>query len=232
MITDSTSISYFSNPLVLTNIFGTIITGLGGLGACIITWKSILKPLWLKHLKKQKEQDSDLINQSKFFVHIEEMTEKILEISKELKPNGGGSIKDQIKQIANDIKIIMIERDATFYLSKEPMFKTDDKGYYISVNTSLCNLIGATEIELLGLGWLNYISLQDRDRVWEEWENIIESGKEISLFYGIKNPTTMEVIPVKCRAVINRDNDKILSVIGTIEPTEKKTLQKAKDSLT
>lgn len=228
MITDSTSISYFSNPLVLTNIFGTIITGLGGLGACIITWKSILKPLWLKHLKKQKEQDSVLINQSKFFVLIEEMTEKILEISKELKPNGGGSIKDQIKQIANDIKIIMIERDATFYLSKEPMFKTDDKGYYISVNTSLCSLIGATEIELLGLGWLNYISLQDRDRVWEEWENIIESGKEISTYFTIKNPETTEMIPVKCRAVINRDNDKILSVIGTIEPTEKKHYKKLK----
>ncbi len=38
----------------------------------------------------------------------------------------------------------------------------------------------------------------------------------------------MEVIPVKCRAVINRDNDKILSVIGTIEPTEKKHYKKLK----
>jgi PAS domain S-box-containing protein len=226
MITDSTSISYFSNPLVLTNIFGTIITGLGGLGACIITWKSILKPLWLKHLKKQKEQDSVLINQSKFFVHIEEMTEKILEISKELKPNGGGSIKDQIKQIANDVKIIMIERDATFYLSKEPMFKTDDKGYYISVNTSLCNLIGATEIELLGLGWLNYISLQDRDRVWEEWENIIESGKEISTYFTIKNPETTEMIPVKCIAIINRSGNSVISIIGSIEKTPKKEYKK------
>ena len=181
-----------------------------------------------KTYKKQKEQDEILYNQSKFFKHIEEIGEQLLEISKELKPNGGGSIKDQVKQIANDVRIIRIERDATFHLAKEPMFKADNKGYYTFINSALSNLVGVPEQELLGLGWLNYITLEDKDRLWEEWENIIESGKEISLFYGIKNPTTMEVIPVKCRAVINRDNDKILSVIGTIEPTEKKHYKKLK----
>jgi PAS domain S-box-containing protein len=160
--------------------------------------------------------------------HVEDIVTKLDKVSKELMPNGGGSIKDQVKQISEDIKTIMIERDATFYLSKEPMFKSDGNGYYSSVNHAMCQLCGVSENELLGLGWLNYIALEDKDRIWEEWENIIESGKEISLFYGIKNPTTMEVIPVKCRAVINRDNDKILSVIGTIEPTEKKHYKKLK----
>lgn len=228
MITDSTSIFYFSNPLVLTNIFGTIITGLGGLGTCIIAWKSILKPLWLKHLKKQKEQDSVLINQSKFFVNIEEMTEKILEISKELKPNGGGSIKDQVKQIANDVRIIRVERDATFHLSKEPMFKTDEKGYYVSCNSAFCSLMGVPEQEILGLGWLNFIVTEDKERVWEEWENIMESGKEISTYYTIKNPETAELTLIKCRAVVNRNGDKVVSIIGTIEKTPKKEYKKLK----
>lgn len=223
---DSTSISYIANPIIITNILGTIITGLGGLGTCIIAWKSILKPLWLKHLKKQKEQDSVLINQSKFFVHIEEMTEKILEISKELKPNGGGSIKDQVKQIANDVRIIRIERDATFHLAKEPMFKTDEKGYYVSCNSAFCSLMGVPEQEILGLGWLNFIVTEDKERVWEEWENIIESGKEISTYYTIKKPQTMDLIPVKCRAVINRDSSNIVSIIGTIEKFPKKDYKK------
>lgn len=203
----------------------TLIIGGGGLATAILAmwgiWSKILKP-WFKESRDKREKLARAIS------HIEKMSEKLNHVSKELQPNGGGSIKDQIKQIANDVKIIRIEKDATFYLSKEPSFKSDGKGYYTSINYALSQLVGVSESELLGLGWLNYVALEDKDRIWEEWENIIESGKEISLFYGIKNPTTMEVIPVKCRAVINRDNDKILSVIGTIEPTEKKHYKKLK----
>lgn len=224
MTTDFSSILH--NPTILTNLITTVFTGLGGLATFIISWKAILKPLWLKHLKKQEQQEKVIIDQAKVFEHIESMTTELLNISKELKPNGGGSIKDQVKQIANDVRIIRIEKDATFHLAKEPMFKTDDKGYYISCNSALCSLVGVSEQELLGLGWLNYISLEDKDRIWEEWENIIESGKEISTYYTIKNPISLELVPVKCRAVINRNGDNVVSIIGTIEKASKKDYKK------
>ena len=210
---------YYSTVL---EVLQTIIIAGGGLATAILAmwglWSKIIKP-WFKESKDKREK------LEKAVTYIEKMAEKLSIVSKELQTNGGGSIKDQIKQIANDVKIIRIERDATFYLSKDPMFKTDDKGYYVAVNTSLCQLIGVTEGELLGLGWLNYISLEDRDRVWEEWENIIESGKEISTFFTIKNPESMEMIPVKCRAVINRSGDSVISIIGSIEKTIKKSLK-------
>jgi len=212
----------FTTYSSLLTLLQTLVIGAGGSATAILAmwglWTKILKP-WFKESRDKREKLEKAVN------HIEKMAEKLSIVSKELQTNGGGSIKDQIKQIANDVKIIMIERDATFYLSKEPMFKTDDKGYYISVNTSLCNLIGAPEIELLGLGWLNYISLQDRDRVWEEWENIIESGKEISTYFTIKNPETTEMIPVKCIAVINRSGNSVISIIGSIEKTANKNLK-------
>jgi len=223
MITDSTSV--FQNPTITTDTITAILSSLGGLATFIISWKAALKPIWQKHMDKQKQQEELLTNQTKIFTHIENMTEKILEISKELNPNAGGSIKDQVKQIFNDVRVIRVERDATFHLAKEPMFKTDGKGYYISCNSSLCSLIGVSEQELLGLGWLNYISLEDKDRICEEWENIIESGKEISTYYTIKNPETLELIPVKCRAVINRDSSNIVSIIGTIEKSSKKIIK-------
>ena len=215
----------FTHYTTLITWIQTLIIGVGGLATAILAmwglWTKILKP-WFKESRTKREALAKALG------HIEGISEKLEKVSKELQPNGGGSIKDQIKQIANDIKIIRVERDATFYLFKEPSFKSDGKGHYTSINYALSQLVGVSESELLGLGWLNYIALEDKDRIWEEWENIIESGKEISLFYGIKNPTTMEVIPVKCRAVIIRDNDKILSVIGTIEPTEKKHYKKLK----
>jgi len=212
----------FYHYSTVLELLQTIIIAGGGLATAILAmwglWSKIIKP-WFKESRDKREKLEKAVN------YIEKMAEKLSIVSKELQTNGGGSIKDQIKQIANDVKIIRIERDATFYLSKDPMFKTDDKGHYVAVNTSLCQLIGVTEGELLGLGWLNYISLEDRDRVWEEWENIIESGKEISTFFTIKNPESMEMIPVKCRAVINRSGDSVISIIGSIEKTIKKSLK-------
>jgi len=212
----------FYHYSTVLELLQTIIIAGGGLATAILAmwglWSKIIKP-WFKETRDKREKLEKAVN------HIEKMAEKLSIVSKELQTNGGGSIKDQIKQIANDVKIIRIEGDATFYLSKDPMFKTDDKGHYVAVNTSLCQLIGVTEGELLGLGWLNYISLEDRDRVGEEWENIIESGKEISTFFTIKNPESMEMIPVKCRAVINRSGDSVISIIGSIEKTIKKSLK-------
>lgn len=210
------------NYTSLLSVLQTLIIGAGGIATALLSiwgiWIKIIKP-WFEESRKSREQIVKAIT------YIEGISEKLEKVSKELQPNGGGSIKDKINQIAQDVKIMKVERDATFYLSKEPSFKSDGKGYYTSVNHSLSQLIGVTESELLGLGWLNYISLEDRDRIWEELENIFESGKEISLFYNIKNPSVTESIPVKCRAIINRDTNKIISVIGTIEIISKKKLK-------
>lgn len=210
------------NYTSLLSVLQTLIIGAGGIATALLSiwgiWIKIIKP-WFEESRKSREQIVKAIT------YIEGISEKLEKVSKELQPNGGGSIKDKINQIAQDVKIMKVERDATFYLSKEPSFKSDGKGYYTSVNHSLSQLIGVPESELLGLGWLNYISLEDRDRIWEELENIFESGKEISLFYNIKNPSVTESIPVKCRAIINRDTNKIISVIGTIEIISKKKLK-------
>lgn len=211
-----------ANTELIPHILQTLIIGGGGLATAliaIIKLYSILK----RQYDKAKERSENL---SKAIAHIDIIALNLQEVSKELMPNGGGSIKDQVKQISEDIKTIMIERDATFYLSKEPMFKSDGNGYYSSVNYAMCQLCGVSENELLGLGWLNYIALEDKDRVWEEWENIIESGKEISLYYSIKNPLTMELMFVKCKAVVNRKGEQIVSVIGALENTPKKTYKK------
>ena len=93
---------------------------------------------------------------------------------------------------------------------------------YIANPIIIINILGTI---ITGLGWLNYITLEDKDRLWEEWENTIESGKEISTYYTIKNPQTMDLIPVKCRAVINRDSSNIVSIIGTIEKSSKKIIK-------
>jgi len=192
----------------------TVIIGAGGLATAIISihtiWKKILKPWFIESRIKRD-------NLARAISHIEDMSVKLENISKELQPNGGGSIKDQVKEISKDVKAIRVERDATFLLAKEPMFKNDAKGYCILANQALCHLYGTTQEQLLGLGWLNFIEEEDRERVKEEWKNIIESGTEITSTYTVINQMSNIPIPVRYRAIVNRDNEAIISAIGYVE---------------
>ena len=210
---------------LIPHILQTLVIGGGGLATAliaIIKLYSILK----RQYDKAKERSENL---SKAIAHIDIIALNLQEVSKELKPNGGGSIKDQVRQIATDVKTICVERDATFLLSKEPMFKNDERGYCILANNALCQLYGVSQEQMLGLGWLNYIIEEDKERIKEEWINVIETGTEISSYYTIINQVTDEEVPVKYRAIINKHNGKIISAIGNVEKIAmKKSLHKLK----
>lgn len=214
-----------ANTELIPHILQTLIIGGGGLATAliaIIKLYSILK----RQYDKAKERSENL---SKAIAHIDIIALNLQEVSKELKPNGGGSIKDQVKQIATDVKTICVERDATFLLSKEPMFKNDEHGYCILANNALCQLYGVSQEQLLGLGWLNYIIEEDKERIKEEWVNVIETGTEIASYYTIINQITNEEVPVKYRAIINKHNGRIISAIGNVEKiATKKTMHKLK----
>lgn len=207
-----------------SNFIQTLIIGAGGLCTTILAiygvWTKIIKP-WFKESRDKRLKMANAIS------HIEVISNKLAEISKELVPNGGSSIKDQVKQIAQDVKIIMVERDSTFYLSKEPLFKTDNEGYCVSANHTICAIFGVSQEEFQGLGWMNSILEQDKDRVIHEWENVIDSGKELSTYFSIKNPETEEIVNLKMKVIMNRCcDDKLISSIGTVEKVAKKNYKK------
>lgn len=209
----------FNNSNYIGELISTLIIGAGGLATAFLAiygvWKKILQP-WFKESRNKRNAVEKVIS------HIENISNELSEVSKELRPNGGGSIKDQVKQIASDVKIIRVERDATFHLSKDAMFKNDADGHCVLANSALCTLFGSTQEQMLGLGWLNFIIEEDKKRIKNEWSSIIESGKEISSYYTVYNPVLEEYIPLTYKAIINRDSEGVISVIGMVEKTTKK----------
>lgn len=208
------NISYF-NPTYWGTTISTLIISVGGLSTAILAiygiWSKILKP-WFKESRYKRERLAKAID------HIEGISIQLEEVSKELKPNGGGSIKDQVKQISTDIKVIRAERDTTFYLSKDATFKNNSEGLCINANKALCKLFGANEKELLGVGWMNFIVEEDKERVMEEWDTNIDSGSEIISNYTIQNKETGKLTKVQYRAIIMRDDDgSIISIFGVVE---------------
>lgn len=209
-----------------SNLIQTLIIGAGGLCTTILAiygvWSKILKP-WFKESREKRHKLANAID------HISVISNKLAEISKELQPNGGSSIKDQVKQIAQDVKVMIVERDSAFYLSKEPLFKTDSEGYCIAANNAICTTFGISEDEFLGLGWINSIIETDKDRVIAEWENVIESGRELSTYFSIKNPVSEEIINLNLKVIMNRCcENELVSCMGTVEKVTKKNYKKLK----
>jgi PAS domain S-box-containing protein len=136
---------------------------------------------------------------------------KIDKIYAELSPNGGASIRDAINRI--EMRLVGVEQKQNVYLLESPqgIFETDVNGRVIGVNRTLCNMVGRTEKELMGMGWINAIAGVDRDRVFDNWTDSVSNkmefhakflmkGREGNEFavscigYPMESPTTKEVI--------------------------------------
>jgi PAS domain S-box-containing protein len=50
-------------------------------------------------------------------------------------------------------------------LARVALYQTDAQGRCVYVNTALCELFGLSEKEALGVGWLDRVHPEDRDRV-------------------------------------------------------------------
>ncbi|MBJ7435232.1 MAG: PAS domain-containing protein [Acinetobacter sp.] len=143
-------------------------------------------------------------------------------VIKELLPNGGDSINDRIKQIGLQINAIRLDQECDFYLSNIPSFKSDKEGSLIDANPSFCHALGASKSQVLGLGWLNYIHPDDRERCRREWEDAVEYGTEIQSTFRCIDPETRKGFTYRYTALVLRDQNgvpvNITGKLGLLNP--------------
>lgn len=140
-----------------------------------------------------------------------ELHDRVCKIYNEVHTNGGTSLKDSINRIEG--RLVGVEQRQYMYLMESPkgIFETDTEGRFTSVNRTYCRMTGKTERELLGMNWINSISGEDRDRVFENWTASVEEKMEFickydmidsdqkyfsvsMVAYPMENPATKQVI--------------------------------------
>lgn len=128
-----------------------------------------------------------------FFVAANSTMNKVSFLEKELRPNGGSSIRDAI----NAIKQKVYEND--FLLKKNDskqnilfnvigskglaFFETDAHGECVSITPKYCELTNLTEEEVLGNNWILAIHPEDRDHVMAEWNSCISMKRVFDMKY-------------------------------------------------
>lgn len=157
---------------------------------------------------------------------IKKIAERMEVVEHELKPNGGGSIKDAIN-------IMKAEMDANNWLSPRPTFRCTSSGSNIFVNEAYCHLCGVTPEELMKLGWRSFAA--DEDQADDYYDRFMLSTKEQSQFSGrLKIKTKQDeyrgewTIRIRPLGAITKDGEEDFLWHGALWPYDQKAKEYAK----
>lgn len=134
-------------------------------------------------------------------------------IAAEFRPNGGGSMRDQISQLKE-----MVGRNTAWHWAvvdgmAEPMFEVNAKGEIVRVNRAMVELVGRGTEAFLGSEWENNVVESDRDRVWDAWADAIARGRTFDARFRICT-LSGEVVDVKCHASPIRNGSEVSGWLG------------------
>lgn len=145
------------------------------------------------------------------------LPESIKSIEKELKPNGGSSLRDAIKRIEN--AQILQEQRLMLILDSNPeigVFETDELGNCTRVNNTYCRILNKTPEECYGMGWTTALHPDDKEKVFNEWNLAVKYSRPFEGEYRfIRTHGIPFNVKGKAFPIFNKDG-KVFAWIGTI----------------
>jgi PAS domain S-box-containing protein len=161
---------------------------------------------------------------------VDKMSEIMDQVLHELKPNSGGSIKDQVTRIEQKTGNIEKNQQYTFaklthsdQISEKALFEVDAVGSWTFVNRSLCQLLGVESKELLNKAWLARLTPDIRERVRNEWKDSIENKMPFDSFQTVMDGRDQEIFPIRVHASPNLDmNGDLIGFFGSVEESNRR----------
>lgn len=136
-----------------------ILIGAGTLLGAFFRW--IIFPLWRKYNSAKRWWET--------FVKSIEQTTSV--VNSELSPNGGNSLKDMVKKINDRLHLHDQRFRVALIDTYRAVFYTDEDGNINDVNRTFCRMLMATEEDLFGNNWVNFIMPNHKERVCRDWNS-------------------------------------------------------------
>lgn len=160
---------------------------------------------------------------------VSRLSDDIGGIKKELTPNGGSSVKDQVKQAAqNSVLVLGMIRAREDTDDESGSFQTSVDGAWVWASRSTLRWSGRSMLELIGQGWLTAVHPEDRADVRHEWHTAVEDRREFDHTYRYLAPDGKTATRVRTKAIpLLNDRMEVSGWFGAItlleriaEPTE------------
>lgn len=130
--------------------------------------------------------------------------------------NSGASLADAISRIEANTNELKGWFRGIHQINPNPIYQTDQAGYYIWVNPAYTKLVGATASDLLFKSWLSVVYSQDKARVLQEWEAAVEAKATFDCKFKMVNLLDDHHFDVRSIAYPVFSKDNLIGYIGTI----------------
>lgn len=162
-----------------------------------------------------------------FFKAVDATMAKVTFLEKELKPNGGSSVRDAINAIKQKVY------DNDFLLKKNEskqgilfniigskglaFFEANTNGECLNITPKYCELTNLAEEEILGNNWILAIHPEDRDSVMREWNNCVQLKRVFAMKYRYFNNKTGITTKIYCHATPIKVDGQPIGFLGYVE---------------
>lgn len=157
---------------------------------------------------------------------VSAIPDQVNALMKEVRPNGGSSLRDAIDRTAakmDKLSLSVDELSATHYVRwkmayGEASWHSDAAGKCTAANHLMCDMVDANETELIGNNWKNFIHPDDQSRVFSEWGRVVLEGAQFNILTRYQTNSGVD-IPVRLKANPIICHDKVVGWIGTAHRT-------------
>ena len=121
---------------------------------------------------------------------IEDLRKQVSDLAAQMKPNGGGSIKDDLTAIRQDLrrlsKRVVMESAMSrmsFDMSDRVVWKTHPDGSLEFISAAIERWTGRAPEDMLGEDWRNAIHDADTERVNRIWGQVIQQRRSLEISF-------------------------------------------------
>jgi PAS domain S-box-containing protein len=145
-----------------------------------------------------------------------DLTAQLQLIAKELKPNSGSSLRDVVNAI--DKRQVFHEERYKAMNSDTPdgIQEFDPTGGLVWCNRTYQRFVNRDFTELKGMGWLNTICYQDRQKVTDEWLEAVAQGRDYEATFRILNSES-HIIEVIVKAHMMKSQGQLIGYVASVD---------------
>jgi PAS domain-containing protein len=157
------------------------------------------------------------------------MEQIIARIHKEVTPNGGASLRDAVsrqgieltaalqaqaqglRRVESAVAVLSNSHRVAYDMQgRGAVFECDPEGLNSYTNHVYQQWTGRSESQLMGMGWVSCIFLEDREGVRDEWESAVEDGREFRMRYRLVD-AAQQPFRVEAHASPVRDHEGVIA---------------------
>lgn len=136
----------------------------------------------------------------------------------QLRPNGGDSLLDRITRIELALYTSIQKYRHLFSVLNLPYWESDASGACIHASPALAEVIGLRPDEILGNGWVSAVHPEDRERVFDEWNDAVEQKRAfVERYRFIHKDKSIMYVQGQALPVLDAKGN-ITAFVGTLTP--------------